>query len=90
VSGDSATVSLTSGDEVLVRSLDGANFHSDVDRLLVESNTPGARFEVEIPRSAPSVEIRVGGQVVFQKKSSRIVTSALRSKDGSYRLMLGN
>jgi hypothetical protein len=90
VSGDSATVSLTSGDEVLVRSLDGANFHSEVDRLLVESNTPGAKFEVEIPRSAPSVEIQVSGGVVFRKESSRIITSALRSKDGSYRLMLGN
>lgn len=90
VPGGSATLSLTQGDEVLVRSLDGANFHSDVDRLLVESKTPGAKFEVEIPRSAPSVEIRVGGRVVFRKESSRIVTSALLSKDGSYRLMLGN
>ena len=90
VPAGSAILSLTQGEEVLVRSLDGANFHSDVDRLLVESKTPGAAFEVEIPRSAPSVEIRVGGRVVFRKNSSRIVTSALMSKDGSYRLMLGN
>jgi hypothetical protein len=90
VPAGSATLSLTPGDEVLVRSLEGANFHSDVDRLLVESKTLGAKFEVEIPRSAPSVEIRVGGRLVFRKESSRIVTSALLSKDGSYRLMLGN
>ena len=89
VPAGSAILSLTHGEEVLVRSLDGANFHSDVDRLLVESKTPGAAFEVEIPRSAPSVEIRVGERVVFRKESSRIVTSALMSKDGSYRLMLG-
>jgi anti-sigma factor RsiW len=90
VPAGSASLSLTQGEELLVRSLDGATFHSDVDRLLVESKTPGATFEVEIPRSAPSVEIRVGGRVVFRKDSSRIVTSAPISKDGSYRLMLGN
>jgi hypothetical protein len=90
VPAGSANLSLTQGEEVVVRSLDGANFHSDVDRLLVESKTPGAKFEVEIPRSAPSVEIRVGGRVVFRKDSSRIVTSAPISKDGSYRLVLGN
>ena len=86
----SATVSLTQGEEVLVRALDAANFQSDVDRLLVESKTPGAKFEVEIPRSAPSVEIRVGERLVFRKESSRIVTSAPTSADGSYRLLLGN
>ncbi|MFL5471860.1 MAG: hypothetical protein ACJ8A6_00315 [Gemmatimonadales bacterium] len=86
----SATLSLTQSEDVLVRALDPANFQSDVDRLLVESKTPGAKFEVEIPRSAPSVEIRVGGRVVFRKDSSRIDTSALKWEDGSYRLMLGN
>ena len=90
VPAGSARLSLTSGADLLVRALDGANFQSDVDRLLVESKTPGAKFEVEIPRSAPSVEIRVGGRIVFRKDSSRIATNAPISADGSYRLMLGN
>jgi hypothetical protein len=90
VPAGSATIALTHREEVLVKTLDAANFQSDVDRLLVESTTPGAKFEVEIPRSAPSVEIRVGGRAVFRKESSRISTSASLSKDGSYRLMLGN
>lgn len=90
VPAGSATVSLTEGEEVQVRTVDAANFESDVDRLLVESKTPGANFKVEIPRSAASVEIRVGRRVVFRKEYSRITTTALMSKDGSYRLMLGN
>ena len=90
VPAGSARLSLTSGEDLLVRAVDGANFQSDVDRLLVESKTPGAKFEVEIPRSAPSVEIRVGGRIVFRKDSSRIATNAPISADGSYRLMLGN
>ncbi|MEP7226339.1 MAG: hypothetical protein ABI785_03180, partial [Gemmatimonadales bacterium] len=86
--GREATVSLTEGPDVMVHAPDGASFTSDVDRLLIESVTPGGRFEIQIPRTAPLVEIRVGGKRVFLKKLSRIVTDARPDDEGNYRLPL--
>lgn len=79
-----ATVSLTDGDEVLVRAVEGsAAFTSDVDRLSVQSAGP-ARFEILIPRSAPSVEILAGEHPVFRVDASRVVTETPRDAGGRY------
>ena len=87
-SGGEATVSLTEGPDVVVRAPDGAAFTSDVDRLLIDSVSPGGRFEIQIPRTAPLVEIRAGGRRLFLKKLSRIVTDAPPDDEGNYRLPL--
>lgn len=72
VRGASARVVLGEGEEVAVRSPAGAaTFSSDANRLLVDVLQP-ATLDIEIPRSAPHVEIRVSGRRVFLSQSSRI------------------
>ena len=83
-----ATVSLTDGDEVLVRAVEGvASFTSDVDRLSVRS-TGRARYEILIPRSAPSVEIVAGEHPIFRLDASRAVMGPPRDAAGRYVLHL--
>jgi hypothetical protein len=86
--GGEAIVSLTESPDVVVRAPDGAVFTSDVDRVLIDSVTPGGRFEIQIPRTAPLVEIRAGERRLFLKKVSRIVTDASPDDAGNYRLPL--
>lgn len=86
--GSEATVSLIEGKDVVVRALDGAVFTSHFDRLLIDSARPGSRFEIQIPRTAPLVEIRVAGRRLFLKQLSRIVTAARPDGKGNYRLLL--
>lgn len=86
--GSEATVSLTEGPDVVVRALDGAAFTSDFDRLLIDSVRPGGRFEIQVPRTAPLVEIQMGGRRLYLKKLSRIVADARPDSKGTYRLPL--
>jgi hypothetical protein len=88
LAGGRAKLTLTDGEDVIVRARDGAGFRSDVDRLVILPRTHDARFEIEIPRSAPAVEIRVAGVVIFRTEFSQIVTRAAPEKDGSYQLPL--
>lgn len=54
-------VSLTDGPNVVVRALHGsATFTTDVDRLTVDNRGSSADYEIEIPRDAPFLEVRVG------------------------------
>jgi hypothetical protein len=88
-SGASAVVSLADGGDVMVRALDGATFTSDVDRLLIEHRAvPAPRYEIQIPRSAPLVEIQVGGRRVLLQRSGRIITGVTPDAQGRYRLSL--
>lgn len=88
-SGGSARVSLTDGGEVVVRAGSGAaGFTAGDDQLVVVARGDTASFEVEIPRSAPRVEILVGGHRVLLKAGDRITTAAPSDPDGSYRLSL--
>jgi hypothetical protein len=83
-----ATLSLTDGDEVVVRAVEGtATFSSDVERLSIRS-AGRARFEILIPRSAPSVEVLAGDAPVFRKRASEVVTEARPGADGRYSLAL--
>jgi hypothetical protein len=82
------TVSLTDGEEVVVRAVEGAaTFGSDVERLSIRSAGP-ARFEILIPRSAPSVEILAGDAPVFRKRAAVVITEARPRADGRYGLRL--
>jgi hypothetical protein len=92
VEGDSAfaTLSLTDGDEAVIRAVTGAaTFSSDVDRLSVRS-AGTAGFEILIPRSAPWVEVLAGDTPVFRKRAARVVTPTEPGADGRYRLVLSS
>jgi anti-sigma factor RsiW len=84
-SGGTATVSLTDGSDVVVRALGGTTtFTSEVDRLTIEHRGVPGRYEILIPRGAPSVEVRVGGQRSFLTEASRVETEYPRDADGRY------
>lgn len=71
--GGQAQVSLTEGEEVTVRApIGAASFTSAADRLVIANAGFGATFRIEIPRTAPRVEIRVAGNRVFLKEGSRV------------------
>jgi hypothetical protein len=71
--GSAARVSLTDDQDVVVRSPVGAAaFTSNDDRLVIENNGSPATFEIEIPRTAARVEIRVDGDRVYLKDGPRV------------------
>jgi hypothetical protein len=83
-----ATVALSDGAEVEVRAVEGtATFSSDPGQLRVLSSG-GARLEVLIPRSAASVEVRVGTVPVFRKLARGAVTALARDSSGRYQIPL--
>jgi hypothetical protein len=83
-----ATLSLTAGDEVEIRAVEGAaTFSSDVDRLSIRTSGP-ARFEILIPRSAHSVDVWAGDIPVFRKRAGDVVTETQPGADGRYSLTL--
>jgi hypothetical protein len=83
--GGVAVVSLTDRADIAVRAIGGAaTFTSDVDRLSIDNAGSSAPFEIEIPRRAPSVEIRVGPHRVFSKEGSRVVTSGRQDSEDRY------
>jgi len=83
--GGVAAVSLSEGGDVVVRALGGAaTFGSDVDRLSIANDGSSARFQVEIPRQAPWVDIRVAGRGVLSKRGARVRAEGERDADGRY------
>ena len=74
--GSAANVSLTDGPDVVVRAPVGAAaFTSNDDRLVIENNGSPATFEIQIPRTAMRVEIRVDGKRVYLKDGARVSAS---------------
>jgi hypothetical protein len=64
----SARVSLTDGADVVVRAPVGAaTFSLAADRLVIDNKHSWASFEIQIPRAARRVEIRVAGARRFLK-----------------------
>jgi hypothetical protein len=88
-SGGHARVSLSDGAEVSVRGpLGAASYTSDANRLVIDNQGSGATFEIEIPRTAARVEIRVAGKRIFLKDRARVVTNAAEEIGGHYLLPL--
>lgn len=84
-----ARVLLIDGPEVQVQAPVGsATFTSSADRLLINNQGSSATFEIRIPRSAPWLEVRVGGQRIFLKEGQRVTTSGSASAVGGYLLRL--
>ncbi|HET9251061.1 MAG TPA: zf-HC2 domain-containing protein [Candidatus Eisenbacteria bacterium] len=70
-SGGVARISLGDGELVVVRAPAGAaSYESAHNRLVVHAAAP-AIFEIEIPRSATRLEIRVAGARIFLKEGAR-------------------
>ncbi len=65
-----------------------ASFTSAADRLVITNSGSGATFEIEIPRKAPRVEIRVAGHRIFLKDGSRVLTESLAENGNRYLLPL--
>ncbi len=84
-----ARVTLTDASEVIVRaSSGGASFTSEIDRLVIDNRGSSSDFEIQIPRAAGRVEIRVAGDRIFLKSGPRITSGASMPSPGSYLLPL--
>ncbi len=85
----SAAVSLTDGSSVVVRRLDGtATFTAGVDHLAIANGGSSADYEIELPRNAPWVEVRIGARRVLLKDGPRVITDAPVDARGRYLLPL--
>lgn len=82
--GGQAQVSLTEGEEVTIRApIGAASFTSAADRLVIANSGSGATFRIEIPRTAPRVEIRVAGHRIFLKDGSRLQSESRVETSGT-------
>lgn len=83
-----AMVALTDSALVTVRTQNGtAIFTSDADRLLID-NTGAASYQIHLPRRAPRIEIRLGGQRIFLKQGDSITATRPADTTGTFALPL--
>jgi anti-sigma factor RsiW len=83
-----AEVSLTDDAEVVVRApIGAATYTSGAEQLTIDNRGSAATFEIQIPRTAPRIEIRLEGSLVFLKEAERVVSDA-SGASGSYLLPL--
>ena len=86
-SAGTMTVSLTDDRLVRVRVVGGtAAFTTDAGRLDIANSQSNADYEIEIPRSAPSVEIRVGPALLFYKDGEEVITDSRADAHGVYEI----
>ncbi len=84
-----ASVTHTSGREVVVHGPPGAaTYSAGAQRIDIVIRDGAAAFYVEIPESAPRVEIRAGGASLFLKEGARVSTRASEGPSRSYGLSL--
>lgn len=84
-----AAVSLTDGTDITARASSGAaTFTSDIDRLTIENGGSTADYEIDIPRDAPWVEIRVGSRRLLLERAGRVVSDVRADARGRYILPL--
>jgi hypothetical protein len=82
-------VQLTDSGEVVVRAPAGAaTFTSHVTRLVIDNRDQVATFDIQVPRSAPRVEILVDGSRIFLKVGSRVTTDDSTAQTAPYLLPL--
>ena len=84
-----AIVSLVDGNELDVRTLEGAaRFTVDNNRVLIDNHGSSADFRIRIGRSTRRVEIRIGGRLVLSKSGGQIESSVAVDGSGQYRVAL--
>jgi anti-sigma factor RsiW len=70
-------VSITEENDVVVRGPSGsANFTSEEEQLVIHNESSAESFEIEIPKNAPRIEIRVGEKTIFLKEGNRLSPEA--------------
>jgi hypothetical protein len=80
---------LTDSAQVVVRAPGGAaTFSSDADRLVIDNRGGTGTFEIQIPRTAPRVEILVDQIRRFLKEADRITANELPGAQGLYAIPL--
>jgi anti-sigma factor RsiW len=83
-------VRLIDSAQVVVRAPSGAGtFTSDADRLVIDNRDGRGTFEVDIPRTAPRVEIVIGGMRRFLKDDDRVAADGPAETAGVYVIPLG-
>ena len=83
-----ATVSLTDGPEAEVRAVEGtASFSSGEDTLTVQG-TGRVRFEILVPRSAPSLDVLAGDTPLLRKRAANVISDVPREPAGRFTLRL--
>lgn len=87
--GAAARVSLADGSEVVVRApASAASFTTGADRLLVDLGATGDTLTIEIPRTAPRVELFVGDARVLVAERGKIATAITPDPAGGYTVLL--
>lgn len=82
----SARVRLVDEPDLSIRALgQPVAFDADLGRLTVLNAHAEADYEILIPRTAPSVRVLVGREVVLYKEGDRILGSAVMDPEGDYR-----
>ena len=80
-----ARVRLGDGEDVVVRAPSGAaTFSSDADRLVIDNRAGTGTFDIQIPRTAPRVEILVDRTRRFLKEGDRVTGSAVPGATAVY------
>lgn len=80
-------VRLTADALLHVQAVDGdAAFTARGEGIDVASRSDVARYEIRIPRDAPSLRIRFGDTLVFEKTGDRVTSMVPAEADGSYAL----
>jgi anti-sigma factor RsiW len=84
-----ATISLTDSREVILRAVGGRpSFSAGVDRVAIRNVEGITALFIDIPRTAPHVDLRVDGTRVLVKDGPEIATAARRDGAGRYALPL--
>jgi hypothetical protein len=82
-------VRMTDSTQVVVRAPSGsATFSSDADRLVIDNGAGSGTFEIDLPRSAPRVEISVRGMRRFLKEGHRVTGNTRPDAAGVYAIPL--
>ena len=82
-------VRLTPGTEIEIRApRDAATFTAGENQLVVDGRGVPAAFEIDVPSTAPRVEILVGEHRVFLKEGSRVTTALPPGTAPPYRLAI--
>lgn len=88
--GSIARIILTDGRDIIVRGPVGAaTFAAHEQSLEISNRAPNTTFELEIPRSAPHVEVQVQGRRIYLLEREAITASVGPGLDGSYKIPLG-
>lgn len=86
----SIRITFDTGSEIRVRAVGGeAGFEVRSEGLRVRNRASIANYDVAVPSSARSVEIRVAGRLVFQKRDEAVIRGPQLEQDGSYVVELG-